>query len=96
MNPAKQTYAEVLKTPRVSKDPKLTAQPLIPTPIRARLTKEAKANLRAAIKGEETMMASEPNYKPVIFTGEPVSQPLVAKTSQPLMLATASDFAECI
>ena len=38
------------------------------------------------------MMASEPNYKPVIFVGEPISQRLDANTPQPLMLATASDW----
>ena len=67
MNQSKRTYAEILKTqPNV--DTKLTAEPLIIKTPRARLTKEAKANLRATIKGKDTMMIASEGYTPVIIS----------------------------
>ena len=71
MNPTKPTYASVLKNSSSTLDPKTTAKPLIAKPIRARLSKEAKANLRAAIKGEETMIVVDSTYKTVVYVEEP-------------------------
>ena len=91
MNQSKRTYAEILKTqPNV--DPKLTAEPLIIKTPRARLTKEAKANLRAIIKGKDTMMIASEGYTPVIISTGSESAQESKRSAQPLVLATASDW----
>ena len=89
MNPTKSTYASVLKNSSPTLDPKATAKPLIAKPIRARLSKEAKANLRAAIRGEETMIVDDPIHNPVVYVEEP-AQPSNTYRVQPLTLASAS------
>ena len=63
----------------------IPAEPLIPKPVRARLTKEAKANLRSIIKNDANVPTPQLKQEPVIY---------VNKQSKPqqLTLATASDW----
>ena len=82
MNPTKRTYAEILKAPFPVLNPKLVAEPLLPKPVRARLTKEAKANLRSIIKNEPTTQLKQ---QPVMYV-DSHSKP------QQLTLVTASDW----
>ena len=68
MNPSKRSYAEVLKTPFPALNPRLRAESLIAKPTRVRLSEDAKANLRAAIRGEPILEPSHPCQEPVHYT----------------------------
>ena len=91
MNPVKRTYAEVLKTPFPPLNPRLTAEPLVAKPTRVRLSKKAKANLRALIRDEPISPLTEGKHEAVIYANESAQPPQVVNT-QPLMLTTASDW----
>ena len=88
MNPTKRTYAEILKTPFPALNPRLVAEPLLPKPVRAGLSKEAKANLRAIIKNDANIPHPQLKQESVIYDN---------KSSKPrqLTLATASDWVMC-
>ena len=85
MNPTKRTYAEILKTPFPALNPRLVAEPLRSKPVRARLSKEAKANLCAVIKNDANTPHPQLKQEPVTY---------VNKQSKPqqLTLVTASDW----
>ena len=91
MNPVKRTYAEVLKTPFPTLNPRLTAEPLIAKPTRVRLSKKAKANLRAIIHDKPISPLTGAKDESVIYTNES-AQPTQVVNTQPLMLATVSDW----
>ena len=82
MTPTKRTYAEVLKTPFPALNPRLESEPLIRKPVRANLTKEAKANLRAMMKDKPIAPLKQPA---VMFPGG-------FRKPQQVTLATASDW----
>ena len=104
MNPVKRTYADVLKAPFPALNPRLTAEPLISKPVRARLTESAKSNLRAIIHNEATTALTEhPVIYPDVKKGVPrglvksqkskeATQQPITNWSQPLILAKASDW----
>ena len=96
MSHQKLTYADILKNQSGFLNPGMNPTPLTPKPARVRLSEEAKAKLRSAIK-EESSAEVKPGksakfVKPTRKSSKEktVSQP-ATNCSQPLVLATASD-----
>ena len=96
MNPSKIAYADVLKNQSGYLNPGMDPTPLIPKALRVRLSDEAKAKLREAIKEER-----KPELTPRVELkkekapkAEKVKKlpPKPTAVMQPITLATASDW----
>ena len=94
MNTGKRTFADVLKNPSAALNPGMDPQPLIRKDQRVRLSEDAKKNLRAAIKGKPMILHAK-SSSPIVKVGDvkaSAEPPKVMKSSQPVVLATASDW----
>ena len=101
MNPSKLTYADVVKNPSGFLNPGMDPTPLIHKPTRVHLSMEAKKKLRSVIYNQPKSEVTEPVNDEAIDLdvkkrGRPVKKPesvkAVTNCSQPLVLATASDW----
>ena len=101
MESKKVTYADVLKNPSAFLNPGMHPTPLIPKAQRVRLSEEAKKKLRSVIYNQPKSEVTEPVNDEAIDLdvkkqGRPVKKPesvkAVTNCSQPLVLATASDW----
>ena len=97
MNPSNRTYADVVKKSSALLNTGMDPTPLIPKVPRVHLSEDAKSKLRLAIKSESnTEVKAEKSVKSVKSTGksskEKAGSNHVINSSQPLILATASDW----
>ena len=82
MDLAKATYASVARNAFPVLNPKLSATPLIPKPVKARLSEKAKRNLRSIIRGDPT--SPENSRECVVYNQQPEPKP-VTNYSRPLV-----------